>query len=69
MLIYILGDEGSGKDLYLKCMEKYDRGRNRWYTMAPMHEERSSFGCAALGQFIYVMGGYDGTFWQKSVER
>jgi hypothetical protein len=64
-----LGDEGDGSNMYLKCMEKYDQGSSRWYTMAPMHERRASFGCAAVGKFIYVMGGYDGTFWLKSVER
>ena len=50
-------------------MERYDRGRNRWNAVAPMHEERASFGCAVMDDFIYVMGGYDGTFWLKSVER
>lgn len=55
--------------MYLKCVEKYDHGRRRWYTVTPMLEARASFGCAALGEFIYVMGGYDGTFYLKSVER
>ncbi|KAJ9583040.1 hypothetical protein L9F63_022619, partial [Diploptera punctata] len=64
-----IGGDGSDNDKYLKCMEKYDKGRNRWYMVAPMHEERASFGCAAVDEFIYVMGGYDGTFWLKSVER
>jgi hypothetical protein len=68
-LIFILGDEGDGKGTYLKCMERYDRGRRRWFPMASMHEKRASFGCAALGTFIYVMGGYDGTFWLRTVER
>lgn len=70
--IYAIGGtcvEGDGTNTYLKCMEKYDQGRSRWYTVAPMHETRASFGCAAVGKFIYVMGGYDGTFWLKSVER
>lgn len=67
--IFILGDDGDGKDTYLKCMERYDHGRSRWFAMAPMHEKRSSFGCAALGEFIYVMGGNAGEFWLKAVER
>lgn len=50
-------------------MEKYDHARCRWYTMPPMQEARALFGCATLGEFIYVMGGYDGTFYLKSVER
>lgn len=55
--------------MYLKCMEKYNQARRRWITVTPMHEARASFGCAALDEFIYVMGGYDGTFYLKSVER
>jgi hypothetical protein len=55
--------------VYLKCVEKYNHARCRWITMTPMHEARASFGCAALDEFIYVMGGYDGTFYLKSVER
>jgi hypothetical protein len=68
-LIFILDNEGDGKDTYLKCMERYDQGRSQWFAMAPMHEKRASFGCAALDEFIYVMGGYDGKFWLKTVER
>ncbi|XP_069687912.1 kelch-like protein diablo [Periplaneta americana] len=64
-----IGGEENNRDMYLKSMEKYDRGRNQWFNVAPMHEERASFGCAAVDEFIYVMGGYDGTFWSKSVER
>jgi kelch-like protein 10 len=67
--IFILGDEGDGKDIYLKCVERYDWRRSQWFTMAPMHEKRASFGCAALGEFIYVIGGYDGKFRLNTVER
>jgi hypothetical protein len=67
--IFIIGDGGGGEDMYLKCMEKYNHARHRWITMTPMHEARASFGCAALDEFVYVMGGYDGKFYLKSVER
>ncbi|XP_033609735.1 kelch-like protein 2 isoform X2 [Cryptotermes secundus] len=52
--VYAIGGacgEGNRTDTYLKCMEKYDQGRSRWYTLAPMHETRASFGCVAVGKF------------------
>lgn len=37
--------------------------------VAPMQSNRSGAGVASLGQYIYVVGGYDGTGQLKSVER
>lgn len=35
----------------------------------PMHEVRSGAGVASIGQYIYVVGGYDGKSLLKTVER
>lgn len=37
--------------------------------VSPMKCSRSGAGVASLGQYIYVIGGYDGSCQLKSVER
>jgi len=34
-------------------------GEERWHTLAPMHEARTGFACAAVGRCVIVAGGED----------
>lgn len=40
-------------------MEALDPREGRWQVVGNMFEPRSSFGCAALNGFVYIMGGND----------
>lgn len=55
----------------LRSMERYDPSENKWFSLAPMHEQRYDFGCVAISNFIYVVGGIGGdqNHWLRSVER
>ncbi|XP_034249410.1 kelch-like protein 5 [Thrips palmi] len=55
----------------LRSMERYDYNEKKWFSLAPMHEQRYDFGCVAVGNFIYVVGGIGGdqNHWLRSVER
>jgi len=44
----------------LSSVEIYDPNSDKWTEAAPMPIPRSSFGCAVLGDDIYVAGGTDG---------
>ncbi|GLH04414.1 Ring canal kelch protein [Gryllus bimaculatus] len=62
------GATGSSTDT-LSCVECYSPQTDRWHFLAPMHEARSRFGCAAINEFIYALGGTADNIWLKSVER
>lgn len=50
-------------------MECYHPENDEWTMVAPMQSNRSGAGVASLGQYIYVVGGYDGTGQLNTVDR
>lgn len=50
-------------------MECYHPENNAWTDMPSMKFSRSGAGVAVLNQFIYVVGGFDGSRQLSSVER
>lgn len=50
-------------------MECYHPENNAWTDMPSMKVSRSGAGVAVLNQYIYVVGGFDGSRQLSSVER
>lgn len=50
-------------------MECYHPENDEWTIVSSMKYSRSGAGVASLGQYIYVIGGYDGKSQLNSVER
>lgn len=50
-------------------MECYHPENNAWTDMPAMKYSRSGAGVAVLNQYIYVVGGFDGSRQLSSVER
>lgn len=64
-MIYLGGFDGS---MPLNTAEYYDPKTGRWTEIARMNQCRFGVGCAILDNYIYAVGGSDGTN-LKSVER
>ena len=43
----------------LRKLEKYDPTTDEWRTLAEMEEPRAYVGVAALGDYIYAVGGWN----------
>jgi len=53
----------------LSSVEIYDPNTDTWTEAAPMHSPREDFGCAVLGDYIYVAGGLRGNKTLNTFER
>jgi kelch-like protein 8 len=53
----------------VQTVERYDVDLNQWSTVAPMNVQRGGVGVAALGKYLYAVGGNDGTSSLDSCER
>ena len=56
-LIYAIGGYNSS---WLNTAERFDPREGRWYNIRPMKSSRSSAGASALGNCLYVVGGFNG---------
>ena len=59
---------GGYNSLWLNTAERFDPREGRWYPIQPMKSLRSSFGASALGNCLYVAGGFNGVRNLNSVE-
>ncbi|XP_004611701.2 kelch-like protein 4 [Sorex araneus] len=50
------------------CVERYDPKTNSWSTVAPLNVPRDAVAVCSLGDKLYVVGGYDGHTYLKTVE-
>ncbi|CAH0493568.1 unnamed protein product [Peronospora farinosa] len=66
--IFVMGGTSSSSHHH-KSMERYDPDTNRWITMPSMKKARSYLGATIVGNFIYVVGGFNGHAHLSSVER
>ncbi len=48
-----------GGDILISTTEVFDPGTNSWETLSPLPTQRVSVGCTAIGDLIYVIGGWD----------
>jgi len=55
--IYAIGGYNSS---WLNTVERFDPREGRWYSIHPMKSPRSSAGTSALGNCLYVVGGFNG---------
>ena len=51
------------------CAERYDAKSDQWTLISSMSKPKEAVGVAAMGQFIYVAGGFDGNKYLNDVER
>ena len=56
---YLIGGEAAGSDRNLP-IEEYDPATDTWTTKANLLTGVSNTGAAAIGQYIYIPGGYSG---------
>lgn len=54
--VYVLA--GVGEKEYLKSCEVFDLDKKEWQDIADMNQPRSRFAFSLLGDFIYVLGGF-----------
>lgn len=52
----------------LNSVEKYDPDNDKWNFVSPMMFCRGGVGAAALGGFIYAVGGHNGYNYLNTVE-
>ncbi|XP_008568430.1 PREDICTED: kelch-like protein 4 isoform X2 [Galeopterus variegatus] len=50
------------------CVERYNPKNDSWSTMAPLSVPRDAVAVCPLGDKLYVVGGYDGNTYVKTVE-
>lgn len=50
-------------------VEKYDPSTDTWTIIATLDVGRDSIGASVLGSYIYLVGGYDGATYLKSVQK
>jgi len=48
-----------GGDILISTTEVFDPGTNSWKTLSPLPTQRVSAGCIAIGNLIYVIGGWE----------
>lgn len=56
-------------DEILSSIERYDNNLRRWIYVCEMPEPKSEFGCVAVNEYIYVIGGARKNFVLNSVHR
>ncbi|OWY98423.1 Kelch-like protein 5 isoform X1 [Phytophthora megakarya] len=66
--IFVMGGTSSSSHHH-NTMESYNPETNSWICMPPMKNARSYLGAAVVGDFIYVVGGFNGQAHLSSVER
>lgn len=54
---------------FLQTVERYDIEADKWSSVASMNVQRGGVGVAALGRYLYAVGGNDGTSSLDSCER
>ena len=64
-ILYVIG---GANDTALDTTECFDFQTDKWRTLSPMHERRSSVAMAAVGGNLYACGGYDGYSSLRTVE-
>ena len=55
--------------LLLMSLYSYDASINIWKSVAPMRVKRLGVGVGVLGEYLYAVGGSDGSSPLASVER
>lgn len=50
-------------------MERYDPVTNTWTTLTPMNVRRSTHDLTVMGNFLYAVGGNDGSSSLNSIEK
>ena len=50
-------------------VERYNPHLDEWKLVATMTERRCGVGVTVLGDFLYAIGGHDGTSYLNSIER
>jgi len=50
-------------------MERYDPLTNTWTTLTPMNVRRSTHDLAVMGNYLYAVGGNDGSSSLNSIEK
>ena len=48
---------------------RYDWPKDEWSSICSMSKKRCGVGLAAVGRYLYAMGGHDGTHYLNSIER
>ncbi|XP_064100218.1 kelch-like protein 20 isoform X3 [Macrobrachium nipponense] len=59
---------GANHQVHTSC-EKYDPGSDSWMPIASLSQARAYLGVAVINDYLYAVGGYDGSYWLNSVER
>ncbi|XP_068231439.1 kelch-like protein diablo isoform X2 [Palaemon carinicauda] len=63
-----IGPLGANHQVHTSC-EKYDPGSDTWMPIASLSRARAYLGVAVIDDYLYAVGGYDGSYWLNSVER
>ncbi|KAK7065698.1 Kelch-like protein 4 [Halocaridina rubra] len=63
-----VGPLGANRQILVSC-EKYDPESNSWMPIAPLSHGRSYHGVAVINDYLFAVGGYNGSYWLNSVER
>ncbi|CAL1267914.1 unnamed protein product [Larinioides sclopetarius] len=66
LIFYSFG--GFENNVPLNSVEKYDPDSNKWSFVSPMKVGRGGVGAAALGRYIYAIGGHNATHYLNTVE-
>ena len=53
----------------LECAERFDFKMDQWTLIAPMSKPKEAVGISALGSYLYIAGGYDGSRYLNDVEK
>lgn len=64
--LYVLGSKRLGSDEYKACY-RFSPRTLEWQPIAPFLRDRSRFGVANIGNYIYIFGGFEG--FKKLVEK
>lgn len=56
--VYAIGGCTLDSNHFVASVERYDAQRDLWEPVAPMNVARYSMGSAAVGQRLYVVGGF-----------
>ncbi|RWS04234.1 kelch-like protein 10 [Dinothrombium tinctorium] len=66
--VYIIGGHQGPFNVLNSC-RKFDLRTKKWSEIAPMQERRAFLACVVMSKYIYAIGGYNGNWRVKSVER
>ena len=57
--LYVLGSRRSASEEYKTCY-RFSPRTLEWYPLQPLLHDRSRFGVANIGNYIYIFGGFEG---------